>query len=631
MVRRPPHPVARLAWMATLAIAACLLPWIAVAQETQVELDRTQIALDESVQMRIAVSDVQTVDIGVPETEDFLIVGTRTSTSMTITNGRRSVTTERSYRLQPTRTGTLSTGRVRLRTSAGVTRTEEYLVTVYDAGQRPPASPGNVARPSTPGTGATVRPARPGAPPPAADAADAVDRPPALPPPLSPDLYRAMTPPANPSEPFLVTMVNRDRATVGEPLVVDYLVALPLDVFDADVPDYEEPSFGTAWFRDIADRRRNLARGNEVLRLDDGRTVRLRFLTSFLVIPLEPGPFTVPPLRIVLAARGMRGGITRHPIESPPAVVDVQPPPADERPPGWLGGNVGHFSIRASADRTRLRVGESAIISVVVEGIGHAPEIRIPNVSPVNGLRALDASTQSDVEFQRGGWIHSRVRRRTPVVATEEGTHTLPPVTFVTWDPWAERWRTLQSDPIVITVEGRAPTADSGDERDYLAAGAWVDDLPAPRVLGTPTPRTAFWHGAWYVPATAIPPLGVALVLLGAGLRRVRRPPTAVERASELRTRLLERLQATSPESLPNPGTLATDLRAWASLDVGTPLTGARTAEVAGLCAGAWGADRAQMFAELLERLELARYAAGSLDASLADEVSAWLRAREAA
>jgi hypothetical protein len=585
----------------TMGVVLCWLSGAtAWSQEVSATIDRTQIYENETVLLTISVSDVASVDIGLPETDDFRIVGTQTSTSMTMSGRTRQVTTQRAYRLAPLRTGTLTFGGVLVRGASGAERTDTFVVNVLPAA---PGSAGSPPAPARPSTGTTSRPvAHDHTTPPPEGAA------PQAPGPLSPNMYTVAQVPGAAHEPFVVTKLNRDAAIVGEPLIVDYLLALPLDIFDAELREYEEPSFASAWFRDVSDARRRMMRGNDILRTDDGRTYRLRHLVSFVVVPLQEGPWTLPALNLEVVMSTLRGRYPPRAIASPRVLLPVEARPTTGRPRGYEGGNTGWLQVETTVDRTQLRVGESLIVQVHVQGIAHAPEVRVPMVSVPEGLRALESTVTSDTEVTREGWLFASVRRRTPLVAEAEGRWTIPGVRVAFYDPWAGAWHTRETDAIEVVVEGTSQPA-TRDDRDYLATGAWIEDLPNARPLGPPREITNWWRAPWYTPVVAAPPVYLFVTWLAARMRRHRREPTREERIDTQRTLLRDLLASTPSPGAMQAGQLAVLLRAWAGTVIDAPLGGARVAELQARVATVWPTERAERFARLIAALEEARYA----------------------
>lgn len=122
-----------------------------------------------------------------------------------------------------------------------------------------------------------------------------------------------------------------------------------------------------------------------------GPQPRLVYARKFLFVAVDAGELRLPPARFtahlatgVREERGLFGGrllkaTGRVSVDAraafPPLLV--REPPAEGRPPGFTNA-VGRFELRAEASPTRLRVGDTCVLTLTATGSGNVDFLRWP-------------------------------------------------------------------------------------------------------------------------------------------------------------------------------------------------------------------------------------------------------------
>jgi len=167
--------------------------------------------------------------------------------------------------------------------------------------------------------------------------------------------------------------------------------------------------------------------------------------------------------------------------------VSVKPLPRDA-PLSFTGG-VGRFEMSASPSTTEVAVGDPVSLEFVVTGVGNLRTMDAPvfAVPPTDLWRSYEPSKRLEDEddsdgFSPGRAVFSRV------IIPEARVASIPVFELTYFDPAAERYVTLSTDPVPITV-----SAESRDEgaAAFGAPPAPGDEGAAPRapVLRPPTAR----------------------------------------------------------------------------------------------------------------------------------------------
>lgn len=156
--------------------------------------------------------------------------------------------------------------------------------------------------------------------------------------------------------------------------------------------------------------------------------------------------------------RGFWGGLeatqaASHSARAMPITVTVQAPPEEGRPPTYTG-SIGRYTFEVTAKPNRIEKGQPITLSLRIRG------------APLDGVGGPDLTQQADlagrfdftaeepVGESEGG---ARVFRKA-VFPKQVGEQNIPPLEWSYFDPNAEQYVTLRSNPIPITVD---PASDA--------------------------------------------------------------------------------------------------------------------------------------------------------------------------
>lgn len=130
--------------------------------------------------------------------------------------------------------------------------------------------------------------------------------------------------------------------------------------------------------------------------------------------------------------------------------IDIVVRPLPDRPVGFSGG-VGEFSIFASLLDKSPKAGELLTVRVIVRGSGNLKLIRAPEVHFPKDFTVFDVVTTDSTEFTDEGYRGKMIfdYRAEPA---NQGVYSVPPVTFVYFDPVNEKFVTLTTDSISLHV-----------------------------------------------------------------------------------------------------------------------------------------------------------------------------------
>src|SRR5436190_17922410 len=224
-------------------------------------------------------------------------------------------------------------------------------------------------------------------------------------------------------------------------------------------------------------------------------------------------------------------------IKSDPVSLEVKSLPAGA--PASFSGAIGNFSMTAEANPKRVQVGDPITIKAAIAGRGNFDRMNAPELSDERGWHKYPPSSNFKQDDDVG---ISGTRSFELVVSPNEKLATIPPLVFSYFDPAKDRYITLHSDAMPITVEGNAqPTpaaagaATGAAALSNLAGGQKPQDIlhqisERGKIAHTFAPlyaRSNFWLAQLF-------PLTLVLGILGWKVRRMRASNRAALRAARL-------------------------------------------------------------------------------------------------
>ena len=234
---------------------------------------------------------------------------------------------------------------------------------------------------------------------------------------------------------------------------------------------------------------------------------------SYALFPTKTGELTIGKAVITTTVASQQRTRTRDPFDlfgvlgggqeinltSNPIKINVRPLPDKGRPDDFTG-TIGRFSLKAEPSKREVEVNQPVSLNISITGVGNIKSVAEPVIPELPDFRVYRASSQESTAKldERIGGTKTFEEVFIPKVP---GDLEIPSITFSFFDPEAERYRTLRTDPVklhVIRTEGYNPVAElpyaspdltiSSDARDIRYIKMEPGDLapPQPLVIGTP-------------------------------------------------------------------------------------------------------------------------------------------------
>ncbi|MCL4233305.1 MAG: BatD family protein [Deltaproteobacteria bacterium] len=194
-----------------------------------------------------------------------------------------------------------------------------------------------------------------------------------------------------------------------------------------------------------------------------GTRYKVSQVVRFAVYPIAPGEMKIEPLAmsVLLPERGRRRGdpfgidsffgrTVRRELRSPAKTIAVKPLPAAGRPAGFEN-NVGVFTMTAAIDKSQVRAGEGATVSITVTGKGNADSLGAPKLNLPTGLRGFKEASRDDSVASLDTMKARRVFE-TVIVPEKDGEYTLGPFSLDVFNPVKQAYETISAGPIALSV-----------------------------------------------------------------------------------------------------------------------------------------------------------------------------------
>ena len=143
-------------------------------------------------------------------------------------------------------------------------------------------------------------------------------------------------------------------------------------------------------------------------------------------------------------------------INSDPVAFEVKPLPPNA--PASFSGAIGNFTMTTEAKPKSVQVGDPITVTSTISGRGNFDRVNAPALEDEHGWHKYPPSSKFKQDDEVG---ISGTKTFEMVVSPNEKKQSIPLLAFSYFDPVKERYMTLHSDPIAITVQGGAAPGPS--------------------------------------------------------------------------------------------------------------------------------------------------------------------------
>jgi len=223
-------------------------------------------------------------------------------------------------------------------------------------------------------------------------------------------------------------------------------------------PGFEKPDFEGFWVEELQypDGEKEQTTVEEV----NGKKYHVTRM-RYALIPLSVGPKVVDSaaLSVSVDPWSQRLRLTTNPIP-----ITVRPFP-DKGKPADFTNMVGDYKVTSALKPDNARVNDSVTLTVTITGEGYLKPVDAPAKPVIDGVEVYDPKVTDDID-KSGGVIRSTRVIEFPLIPRAEGEKTVPPMTFVWYNPKTKEYVRHETKPMKLDVAPSLAPAPSATPQE---------------------------------------------------------------------------------------------------------------------------------------------------------------------
>ena len=272
---------------------------------------------------------------------------------------------------------------------------------------------------------------------------------------------------------FVRVMVDKRTCMVGEPVLATFKLYSRLES-KSDI--VKNPGLYGFTVYDMV----NLSDREVVNEKINGKDFDVHTIRKVQLYPLQAGDFTIDPLEVKNRVEFSVSAVDKHTeqeivegmlgnndpgvhppgteifetsIATPAVKIHVNALPEKNKPPSFTGA-VGNFRIKASVSKAGIAKNEQDFLELIISGTGNFIQVDAPEVKWPEGIESFQPKLQDQLDKMNMPLRGSRTFIF-PFVALSGGQYQVPPVSFSFFDPDSNRYRVVQTEPMLIDVSSQ--------------------------------------------------------------------------------------------------------------------------------------------------------------------------------
>ena len=184
-------------------------------------------------------------------------------------------------------------------------------------------------------------------------------------------------------------------------------------------------------------------------------------VAKYVLFPEKEGQITIDPFSLDILVSGIYG-TEAYELRSNPVTINAKPIPEEGRPKSFTGA-VGDFKLKTDINKNDVKANESANLKVEISGTGNFNKLIFPEIKTPNKIEAYTPKKHNNFKTYDDG-MQGSITSEVVMVPEKEGSYTISPVEFSYFDPKKEKFITLKTDEVQLSVNGNFDDDDDDDD-----------------------------------------------------------------------------------------------------------------------------------------------------------------------
>jgi hypothetical protein len=254
----------------------------------------------------------------------------------------------------------------------------------------------------------------------------------------------------------LVAEFSKVNPYLNERITVTYKLYVSKDVsITSQWRELDSPRYADFWSKNIDSQKFDVFEGKY-----EGEDYRYVILRTTVLYPQKTGELDIEPLTLDIPIdvpskkRNIFGRtlITRvnKTMSAGRRTINVKPLPLAGKPDNFSGA-VGAFKFDLKTNKNTLDANEALELTATISGRGNLNTLILPRLKVPNTLEVYEPERTENIRTRASG-ISGSISESYTVVPQYKGTYPIRPITFSFFNPTTERYESIASAELVITV-----------------------------------------------------------------------------------------------------------------------------------------------------------------------------------
>ncbi len=244
---------------------------------------------------------------------------------------------------------------------------------------------------------------------------------------------------------FAKASISDSTLFTGQDAIYTFKFFFAANVYEARLEEHNVKAFSEKIIGEQKNYRKNI----------NGKLYTINEI-NYLITPESDEDFTIEPTSVIAKIDTNDNNsifATRRTIKINSNSINVKVTPL----PPYTGKEeytslIGDFKIEAHINKTDMKVGESATLTVTVSGTDNIMDTSIKTIGlPENSFNIYDDQPEKEEELSAKGYLKKKIFKKA-LVPIKPGNFTIPEISLIYFDTQSGKYKKTVTDPITIIV-----------------------------------------------------------------------------------------------------------------------------------------------------------------------------------